>query len=193
MNRIKINIIFFLIVAFITGCSSFGTETIFVINGRVPVPKKLGYSQIMDEVEMTNVYDRASILFDSTMSHELSKYSMNPDFYRINDFVGFESINRDSIIQICATNKLDGYIVTVLQFEITLHRLSRKRSDASENVIATMYYFNPNGKLLVHVQYNTYEGETYMDYPKFKESIPDAVNGALTGLFDEIIRSQNVK
>ena len=77
---------------------------------------------------------------------------MKSNLYRINDFIGFESINRDSIVQICSANNLDGYIVTSLKFNITVYKISRKRSEAGEDVVADMYYFNPKGELLLHIR-----------------------------------------
>ncbi|MEM9052026.1 MAG: hypothetical protein AAGC47_08255 [Bacteroidota bacterium] len=155
-------------------------------SGELVKPLVLGYSQLQNEPLLDKIVDNTSLLYNQTMDSELDKLEIESKRVEYTDFVDWSSLQTEEIVDLCASNDLDGILFTKLIFINTKMSLMLIPLGQSMDTEVEMKYFDSNGNLMLHTRHNTANGNSYPEQPKAVRTIPDGVKGNLKRIFKEI-------
>ena len=169
-------------------CGALGTKTLYRTPSNLAKPAKIGFSQVANEDIMEKIVKGSTKIYDSTMTNQLASNNIQSSKIVVENFEGFEKVDKDNLKNICISNQLDGIILTQLKFLNVKYSSMFIPIGVSEDTEVEMQYYDANGNLLLHTKHNTHMGNSYWDFPSADKTVKDGTKGALGRVIKEILK-----
>jgi hypothetical protein len=176
--------LFLIITIALTGCATFGTNTLYKSEEKIEI-KKLGFAKLDGDSIVSKIFPQTDSIFTNTFVETFKTYNLK-DIVPFNSEFSIDKPDINTIVQICKENNLDGFVVSRLKFIHVTYSMSFIPIAKNWDTEVELKLFNKIGNIILTVRHNTTRGNSYFMPPSANRTIHDGTAGAIKRLAKEL-------
>ncbi len=175
---------------FLTGCMTFGSRVLYHDdNGLKNSFKKIGvlFPRMPGYTERV-LTNSAKVVNQTLRSFAKKEKNFHLIYFPEDTTWHFETPDTLWISQKCSTNELDGLILMRVRFTKMIYTVYFVPVSQNFDAQVEAKLYDRHGRLVVHVYFDTYFGNSYWLPPSAQTTLHDGLTGALKRLLKELNR-----
>ncbi|MBD8489430.1 hypothetical protein IFO69_11810 [Echinicola sp. CAU 1574] len=174
-----------LLASLLSSCAAIGSKTLYKTD--VPIETDNWGIAPLETVYHINQFHfwETNEYFDNSIKESFLNYGIGKPV-QLNKPLSYEDSNSSYIKKLCHEKKLKGLIIPKLIYVPVNYRVIGSNYRNYFDTVVYLKLFNKKGELVMHTVHNTYEGNTYLTYPKPEQAVYDGAKGAFKQLAKEL-------